>query len=43
VFWRGGARAPREWFRLGYASIPLERIDAGVAELARAFADAAAR
>jgi GntR family transcriptional regulator/MocR family aminotransferase len=42
VFWRGVRRVPRNGLRLGYASIPLDRIEPGIRELARAFADARA-
>jgi len=40
VFFRGLRSPPRHALRLGYASIPLERIEPGVRELARAFDDA---
>lgn len=42
VFWRGVRSIPRNTLRLGYASIPVERIEPGIRELARAFADARA-
>lgn len=42
VFWRGVRRVPRNGLRLGYGSIPLDRIEPGIRELARAFADARA-
>lgn len=41
VFFRGLRTAPRHTLRLGFASIPVERIEPGVRELARAFEDAA--
>ena len=43
VFFRGIARPPRHTLRLGYASIPVERIEPGVRELARAFEEAGQR
>jgi GntR family transcriptional regulator/MocR family aminotransferase len=41
VFWRGSNAPPANTLRLGFASIPAERIEPGIRELSRAFAEAA--